>query len=270
MSLGGSEMAHAVPVHSMCLGSSSPSLSVGLVCDCCAGPDEARADPPPASCTLHSRPAGRQNRVFGRMDKTCEMTCKLLDSPVGKIEISGCALGLHGLKLLGQKPLQANPSEAPAGPEDLGGPGKVPEPLIQCASWLKAYFYKPAGIDELPLPAIHHPTFQKDSFTRQVLWKLLKVVKFGDTVSYQQLAVLAGHPKAARAVGGIMRSNPDLGIDEAASENKPLPVGHSPEEQRRKWRKEPPAGPATTEAALMERPLHVIFVGDRSMALEVL
>ncbi|XP_076982528.1 methylated-DNA--protein-cysteine methyltransferase isoform X2 [Tamandua tetradactyla] len=208
MSLGGSEMAHAVPVHSMCLGSSSPSLSVGLVCDCCAGPDEARADPPPASCTLHSRPAGRQNRVFGRMDKTCEMTCKLLDSPVGKIEISGCALGLHGLKLLGQKPLQANPSEAPAGPEDLGGPGKVPEPLIQCASWLKAYFYKPAGIDELPLPAIHHPTFQKDSFTRQVLWKLLKVVKFGDTVSYQQLAVLAGHPKAARAVGGIMRSNP--------------------------------------------------------------
>ncbi|KAK2508098.1 hypothetical protein MC885_005627 [Smutsia gigantea] len=46
------------------------------------------------------------------------------------------------------------------------------------------------------------------SFTRQVLWKLLKVVQFGETVSYQQLAALAGSPKAARAVGGAMRSNP--------------------------------------------------------------
>lgn len=41
-----------------------------------------------------------------------------------------------------------------------------------------------------------------------MLWKLLKVVKFGETVSYQQLAALAGSPKAARAVGGAMRSNP--------------------------------------------------------------
>lgn len=50
-----------------------------------------------------------------------------------------------------------------------------------------------------------------DSFTAQVLWKLLEAVKFGDTVSYQQLAALAGNPKAARAVGGAMRSNPVSG-----------------------------------------------------------
>eukprot|EP00069_Balaena_mysticetus_P012173 bmy_01363T0 len=47
-----------------------------------------------------------------------------------------------------------------------------------------------------------------DSFTRQALWKLLTAVQFGETVSYQQLAALAGNPKAARAVGGAMRSNP--------------------------------------------------------------
>lgn len=41
-----------------------------------------------------------------------------------------------------------------------------------------------------------------------MLWKLLKDVKFGDVVSYQQLAALAGNPNAARAVGGAMRSNP--------------------------------------------------------------
>ena len=47
-----------------------------------------------------------------------------------------------------------------------------------------------------------------ESFTRQVLWKLLTLVKFGETVSYQQLAALAGNPRAARAVGGAIRNNP--------------------------------------------------------------
>ncbi|XP_027452550.1 methylated-DNA--protein-cysteine methyltransferase isoform X2 [Zalophus californianus] len=82
------------------------------------------------------------------------------------------------------------------------------EPLVQCVSWLDAYFHEPEVLPGLPLPAIHHPVFQRDSFTAQVLWKLLEAVKFGDTVSYQQLAALAGNPRAARAVGGAMRSNP--------------------------------------------------------------
>ncbi|XP_074153275.1 methylated-DNA--protein-cysteine methyltransferase isoform X1 [Sminthopsis crassicaudata] len=47
-----------------------------------------------------------------------------------------------------------------------------------------------------------------DSFRRQVLWKLMTAVKFGDTVSYQQLAALVGKGGAARAVGGAMRDNP--------------------------------------------------------------
>ncbi|XP_032750935.1 methylated-DNA--protein-cysteine methyltransferase [Rattus rattus] len=102
----------------------------------------------------------------------------------------------------------SGPTEAPARPEVLGGPEGVPEPLVQCTAWLEAYFHEPAATEGLPLPALHHPVFQQDSFTRQVLWKLLKVVKFGEMVSYQQLAALAGNPKAARAVGGAMRSNP--------------------------------------------------------------
>nr|XP_051692611.1 methylated-DNA--protein-cysteine methyltransferase isoform X1 [Oryctolagus cuniculus] len=100
------------------------------------------------------------------------------------------------------------PAEAPATPEGLGGPKRTPEPLVQCEAWLHAYFHEPSAIPELPVPALHHPVFQQESFTRQVLWKLLKVVKFGEVVSYQQLAALAGNPKAARAVGGAMRSNP--------------------------------------------------------------
>lgn len=56
----------------------------------------------------------------------------------------------------------------------------------------------------LPLP----PPSASASFTREVLWTLLRDVKFGEAVSYKQLADLAGNSKAARAVGGAMRSNP--------------------------------------------------------------
>lgn len=135
------------------------------------------------------------------MEKTCEMTYKMVASPLGQMELSGCQQGLHGIKLLSRQTPDPGPTEAP-------GHGGMTEPLVQCAAWLDAYFHKPWALQELPVPALHHPVFQRDSFTRQVLWKLLQVVKFGDVVSYQQLAALAGSPNAARAVGGAMRSNP--------------------------------------------------------------
>ncbi|XP_055464877.1 methylated-DNA--protein-cysteine methyltransferase [Psammomys obesus] len=142
------------------------------------------------------------------MAETCKMKYTVLDSPLGKIELSGCERGLHRIRFLSRKTSSTDPTETPASPEVLGGPEGVPEPLVQCTAWLEAYFHEPAATERLPSPALHHPVFQQDSFTRQVLWKLLKVVKFGEMVSYQQLAALAGNPKAARAVGGAMRNNP--------------------------------------------------------------
>ncbi|XP_053063527.1 methylated-DNA--protein-cysteine methyltransferase isoform X6 [Acinonyx jubatus] len=147
-------------------------------------------------------------RVRGRMDKTCEMNYKVVDSPLGEIEISACEQGVHEIRLHGRKTPDAGAMEAPPLPELLGCPGEMTAPLKQCVAWLDAYFHEPAALKDLPLPAIHHPVFQRDSFTRQVLWKLLKVVRLGETVSYRQLAALAGRPRAARAVGGAMRTNP--------------------------------------------------------------
>ncbi|XP_047409717.1 methylated-DNA--protein-cysteine methyltransferase isoform X2 [Sciurus carolinensis] len=152
-------------------------------------------------------PPGLDRQALGRMDMACVVKLKVLESPLGKIELSGCDQGLHGIRLLSPE-TSSDPEEAPATPEVLSGPEETSEPLMQCAAWLDAYFHKPTAIEGLPLPALHHPVFQKDSFTRQVLWKLLKVVKFGEMVSYQQLAALAGNPRAARAVGGAMRTNP--------------------------------------------------------------
>ncbi|XP_071419640.1 methylated-DNA--protein-cysteine methyltransferase isoform X2 [Pithys albifrons albifrons] len=141
------------------------------------------------------------------LEPPCKESHVVLLSPVGKIEISGCERGLHEIKL-------PKMSVLPAGAESSGtcevceGAEEMPEPLEQCTAWLRAYFCEPATVGNLPVPAFHHPLLLQDSFTRQVLWTLLNDVKFGEAVSYKQLAHLAGHSRAARAVGSAMRVNP--------------------------------------------------------------
>uniref|UniRef100_A0A8B9G044 Methylated-DNA--protein-cysteine methyltransferase n=1 Tax=Amazona collaria TaxID=241587 RepID=A0A8B9G044_9PSIT len=132
-------------------------------------------------------------------DKPAERHMVLL-TPVGKIEISGCETGLHEIKLPKMK--------STAMCEVYEGTEEMTEPLQQCMGWLYAYFCEPARTATLPVPAFHHPLLQQDSFTSKVLWTLLREVKFGEAVSYKHLADLAGNSKAARAVGGAMRSNP--------------------------------------------------------------
>ncbi|XP_071896030.1 methylated-DNA--protein-cysteine methyltransferase isoform X9 [Anas platyrhynchos] len=137
----------------------------------------------------------------------CKEKHAVLLSPVGKLEISGCETGLHEIKLPKMSVLP-NGAEASAGCEVCEGAEGMTEPLKQCTAWLHAYFCEPARTEQLPVPPFHHPLLQQDSFTKQVLWTLLRDVKFGEAISYQKLADLAGNSRAARAVGGAMRSNP--------------------------------------------------------------
>jgi methylated-DNA-[protein]-cysteine S-methyltransferase len=47
-----------------------------------------------------------------------------------------------------------------------------------------------------------------DGFRRTVLETLARDVQWGETVSYGELAAMAGRPRAARAAGSAMRNNP--------------------------------------------------------------
>jgi methylated-DNA-[protein]-cysteine S-methyltransferase len=47
-----------------------------------------------------------------------------------------------------------------------------------------------------------------DGFRRTVLETLTREVPWGETVTYGELAGMAGRPRAARAVGSAMRNNP--------------------------------------------------------------
>nr|XP_060497170.1 methylated-DNA--protein-cysteine methyltransferase isoform X2 [Panthera onca]XP_060497171.1 methylated-DNA--protein-cysteine methyltransferase isoform X2 [Panthera onca] len=102
------------------------------------------------------------------MDKTCEMNYKVVDSPLGEIEISACEQGVHEIRLHGGKTPDAGAVEAPPLPELLGCPGEMTAPLKQCVAWLDAYFHEPAALKDLPLPAIHHPVFQRASHPHPV------------------------------------------------------------------------------------------------------
>jgi methylated-DNA-[protein]-cysteine S-methyltransferase len=50
--------------------------------------------------------------------------------------------------------------------------------------------------------------FTGSPFQKKVYRALYEQVRYGETISYQNLAGLAGYPRAARAVGTAMKNNP--------------------------------------------------------------
>ncbi|XP_053805100.1 methylated-DNA--protein-cysteine methyltransferase isoform X5 [Vidua chalybeata] len=196
----------------------------------------------------------------------CKEKQVVLLSPLGRMEISGCEAGVHEIKLPKMSLLPSGRAEPSVACEVCEGAEEMPEPLQQCTAWLRAYFCEPATTGTLPVPAFHHPLLQRDSFTRQVLWTLLKDVKFGEAVSYKQLADLAGNSRAARAVGGAMRSNPDLGIDEAASENKLFPLWASTQKNKSEVGEKYSAGARIRGTpASIRGLLHIIFLLETNL-----
>ena len=77
-----------------------------------------------------------------------------------------------------------------------------------CLNWLKAYFHR--SLTELEhFPIICSRVLTKThSFQENVWYTLLYEISFGQTITYGELAALAGNKSAARAVGSAMRRNP--------------------------------------------------------------
>ena len=76
-----------------------------------------------------------------------------------------------------------------------------------CLNWLETYFHSPDELSRTPdlCPEV---VCSRNSFQETVWGKLRKQVPFGQTISYGQLAALAGSKNAFRAVGSAMRRNP--------------------------------------------------------------
>lgn len=80
---------------------------------------------------------------------------------------------------------------------------KIPSFIRLLKASLHRYFNgKPEDFGAIPLAVSQAPVF----FSR--VWKILRRVRPGETISYEALAQRSGSPKAARAVGNAMNKNP--------------------------------------------------------------
>jgi methylated-DNA-[protein]-cysteine S-methyltransferase len=108
-----------------------------------------------------------------------------IESPIGRLTIVGDEDGLRSI-LFGAR-IEGSGS----------GGGTVDEAIRQ----LRAYFAKKLTRFDLPL----HP--EGTPFQIEV-WRELQAIPYGKVISYGELAMRIGRPRASRAVGAANGSNP--------------------------------------------------------------
>ena len=114
-----------------------------------------------------------------------------LDTPLGEVLLAGDGQGLRRINFLrGNRPVQPEPHwERDAAPFE--------EALRQ----LRAYFGGSLQTFDLPLAPVG-TQFQ------QRVWRALREIPYGETISYGELARRIGDGKASRAVGAANGRNP--------------------------------------------------------------
>lgn len=119
------------------------------------------------------------------------MTCIVVDSPIGPLALTAGEAGLVRIDF-GPVPLEADP----------GGGAAAGGHVAQAAEELDEYF---AGRRTAFTVALDRSS--RRGFRGEVL-TALEGVPYGETVSYGELAGMAGRPLASRAVGTAMATNP--------------------------------------------------------------
>jgi methylated-DNA-[protein]-cysteine S-methyltransferase len=116
-----------------------------------------------------------------------------MDSPVGKL-----MLVANGSKLSAILWENDKPERVRLGPmrEEQGNPV-----LVEAERQLSEYFAGERSCFKLELE------FAGTEFQRKV-WEALLAIPFGETRSYQEIALQIGNPKAVRAVGAATGKNP--------------------------------------------------------------
>jgi methylated-DNA-[protein]-cysteine S-methyltransferase len=109
-------------------------------------------------------------------------------SPVGLLKIAGTTEYISAVTF-------QDTAVAGTEPEQV-----LPEMLINCVEQLIQYFNGQRRMFELPLNQTGTP-FQQQT------WNLLTAIPFGKTISYLDLAIKTGDPKATRAVANANGRN---------------------------------------------------------------
>jgi methylated-DNA-[protein]-cysteine S-methyltransferase len=114
------------------------------------------------------------------------------ESPIGTMIIAGGDDGLHGL-FMGSLPNGDQPEER--------GWEEDPDAYGSVVDQLREYFAGERRNFDVPLAPVGTP-FQ------QLVWAALRMIPYGETRSYGQIAAQIGRPSASRAVGLANGRNP--------------------------------------------------------------
>jgi methylated-DNA-[protein]-cysteine S-methyltransferase len=123
------------------------------------------------------------------MRNTDGMATRYVPAAFGGLRISATDAGISSVDFL-----TATPTAAPSGDSEIAD--RAARELTEYLAGDRKEFDLPLDWDGV------------ESLRRHVLQVLYETVGYGETVSYQELAVRSGHPTAARVVGQIMGSNP--------------------------------------------------------------
>jgi len=134
------------------------------------------------------------------MEKSYIIYLSSVNTALGRFEIAAGDRGVRMISLPGtaKSGLVRMLSEDFAGFAAAEHPNAIAE---QCARELAEYFAGERTIFEVPLD-IHATDF------RRRVYRELRAIPFGETVTYGELAARVGNPKAARAVGSANAANP--------------------------------------------------------------
>ena len=124
-------------------------------------------------------------------------------SPVGTLTLAGDDSHLAGLWIEGQKYFGGSLTQ----PMTAADPHRLPAPLASACGWLDRYF---SGAKPLPSEL---PLAPAGSDFRQLVWKILCEIPYGEVMTYGQIAQeaarLMGRPSmSGQAVGNAVGHNP--------------------------------------------------------------
>jgi methylated-DNA-[protein]-cysteine S-methyltransferase len=109
-----------------------------------------------------------------------------MESPVGRLWVAVSSRGLVSIT-------RGNDPDP-----DAGGRALDPNAVAPVLAELRAYFAGRLRSFEIPLDLRGAGTFNA------AVWRATRQIPYGETVSYGELAAMAGYPRAARAAGNAM------------------------------------------------------------------
>jgi methylated-DNA-[protein]-cysteine S-methyltransferase len=116
-----------------------------------------------------------------------QRSCAWLETPIGQLWVTVSSAGL----------VEIARGSAPPADAVLD-----PEATAEVIGQLEAYFAGRLGTFTIPLDLADASPFDVQ------VWTAARTIPHGETASYGELALMAGHPGAARAVGGSMARCP--------------------------------------------------------------